>query len=124
MDRTGFLSTAALGLAFIVLYGVRCWRKAEPVDVGVLVNIMLQSGGIVAGSFLILSTFVPELKERLSTLDIYILISGIVVCAVSAQGLKGAVWAGKAIGSAPRLPGPQPVAAPVIAVAQDVTKVG
>jgi hypothetical protein len=94
------------------------------VDVGVLVNIMLQSGGIVAGAFLILSTIVPQLKEQLATLDIYILISGIAVAAVSAQGVKRAVWTGQAIGPAPSLPLPQPVAAPVIAVAQDATKVG
>ena len=119
MDRTVFLSTAALGVAFILLYGVRCWRKAEAVDVGALVNIMLQSGGIVAGAFLILSTIVPRLKEQLATLDIYIFISGIAVAAVSAKGLRSAVWAGKPIGPAPSLPH-----VPVIAVAQDATKVG
>jgi hypothetical protein len=124
MDRTVFLSTAALGLAFIALYGVRCWRDSAPVDVGVLVNIMLQSGGIVAGAFLILSTIVPQLKEQLATLDIYILISGIAVASVSAQGLKRAVWTGKAVGPAPSLPLPQPVAVPVIAAAQDARTVG
>ena len=122
MDRTAFLSTAALGIAFIVLYGVRCWRRAAPVDVGVLVNIMLESGGIVAGAFLILSTIVPELKDRLSSLDIYILISGIVVCAVSAKGLKRDVWTEARV-AAPNLPLPHPVVAPVIAVAQDGSKV-
>ena len=125
MDHTVFLSTAGLGLAFIALYAVRCWRDSAPVEVGVLVNIVLQSGGIVAGAFLILSTVLPQLREQLATIDIYIFISGIAVAAVSAQGLKRAVGAGKGVGPAPSVPLalPQPVPAPVIAVAQDVSKV-
>ena len=87
MDRLVFLSTAALGVAFLVLYGFRCWRRSEQVDVGVLVHVMLEAGGVVAGAFLILSTIVPDLKAQLATVDIYIFISGLVVFAVSAQGL-------------------------------------
>ena len=127
MDRTVFLSTAGLGLAFIVLYAVRCWRSAAPMDVGVLVNIMLQAGGIVAGAFLILSTILPELKAQLATLDIYIFISGIAVSAVSAQGLRSAVWPGKGRVPSPLTlaPGVAPAAvAAVIAAAPDASKVG
>lgn len=87
MDRTAFLLTASLGVAIIVLYGYRCWKAAEAMNVAILANIMLQSGGIVAGLFLISSTIFPELKARLANLDIYIFIAGLVVSAVSVQGL-------------------------------------
>jgi hypothetical protein len=87
MDRSAFLLTASLGVALIVLYGFRCWKAAEAMSVATLVNIMLQSSGIVAGLFLISSTILPELKQKLSSLDIYIFIAGMVVCAVSVQGL-------------------------------------
>jgi hypothetical protein len=103
MDRLVFLSTAALGVAFLALYGLRCWRRAEQVDVGALVNIMLEAGGVVAGAFLILSTIFPELRTQLATVDIYIFISGLVVLAVSAQRLRRDVWP-----AVPRIPAAQP----------------
>ena len=103
MDRLVFLCTAALGVAFLLLYGLRCWRRSEQVDVGVLVHVMLEAGGVVAGAFLILSTILPELKTQLATVDIYILISGLVVFAVSAQGLRRDIWP-----SAKQVPAAQP----------------
>ena len=117
MDRLVFLSTAALGVAFLLLYGLRCWRRNEQLDVGVLVNVVLQSGGVIAGAFLILSTIVPELKAQLATLDIYIFISGLAVFVVSAQGLKRYIGSPQRISPAPSpavLPPASPVAVPAL----------
>ena len=63
MDRLSFLLSASLGAAFILLYAFGCWKREEQVDVAVLANIVLQCCGIVAGSFLILSTIFPDLKS-------------------------------------------------------------
>lgn len=123
MDRLVFLATAALGVAFLVLYGLRCWRRQEQVDIGALVNIMLEAGGVIAGAFLILSTLFPELKSQLATVDLYIFISGLVVLAVSAQRLKRDIWP-----STPRIAAAQPsavlpsVPAPAIQVIEPLTE--
>jgi len=103
MDRLVFLSTVTLGVAFLLLYGLRCWRREEQVDIGALVNIILEAGGVIAGAFLILSTIVPELKSQLATVDLYIFISGMVVLAVSVQRLKRDIWP-----STPRVTAAQP----------------
>jgi hypothetical protein len=78
------------------------------------VNIVLQSGGIIVGIFLILSTLIPEFKQRVSGVDIYIFISGLVVCAVSAEALKRDLFTGDArkLGAPPAAaPAPQMAAA-------------
>lgn len=123
MDRLVYLATVTLGVAFLLLYGLRCWRRNEAVDIGALVNIILEAGGVVAGAFLILSTIVPELKRQLATVDIYIFISGLVVLAASLQRLKRDIWP-----STPRVSGAQPsavlpsVPAPAIQVIEPLTE--
>jgi len=113
MDRTIFLPTAALGAAFIMLYGFRCWKHAEAMNVGTLVNIMMQSGGMTVGGFLILSTLVPELKQRLTGVDIYIFIAGLAVLAVWAEALKRDLLPA----GAAKLPGMRSEPQPLVAVA-------
>lgn len=86
MDKVILLPSAILGLLLIILYLVRCWRSGTEFNHAVMINIVFQSSGIVCGFFLIASIFIPEIKERMTGIDIYIFVSGLAVFAVSLQG--------------------------------------
>lgn len=51
-----------------------------------MINTGFQASGIVCGIFLVLSVFYPEIRNKISGLDIYIFVSGLAVVAVSLQG--------------------------------------
>lgn len=80
-----FLS-AGLGLLLVLLYSYRCWKSKIEFSQTVMINIIFQASGIVCGGFLILSIFWPEAKALMTSIDIYILISGLAVFSVSIQG--------------------------------------
>lgn len=88
MDELILFPTAGLALALAIAYFIRCYTLKNEFDVAVLVNIILASSGVVCGVFLVASTFMPELRDRLTGISLYIFIAGIVVLAVSAQSLK------------------------------------
>ncbi|HEY2738391.1 MAG TPA: hypothetical protein VGK45_08300, partial [Thermoanaerobaculia bacterium] len=55
VDRLVFVPSAALGILLIAAYGARCWRNRTTFNVAVLVNILLQSAGVVAGCLISVS---------------------------------------------------------------------
>jgi len=87
VDRLVFVPSAALGILLIAVYGAQCWRNGTTFNVAVLVNLILQAAGVVGGSLISISTFYEPLRQRLTGLDLYVLISGLVVVSVSIQGL-------------------------------------
>lgn len=91
-DPIIFIPSAVLGLLFVGVYSFRCWRNGSNFNLATIINIVLQASGVVAGSLLIASTFSADLRNRLNGIDIYILISGIAVFAVSLQGLRRDVF--------------------------------
>ncbi len=86
-DKILYLPTAIIGIIFVVYYGYKCWKNKKSINVATAVGIILQSAGVVAGTLLIASTFYEELRNKLSGIDLYVLISGIAVFVVSLQGL-------------------------------------
>ena len=91
-DQIIYLPTAALGLILILIYVIKCWKKDKIFNVSTTINIVLQAAGVVAGVLLIVSTFYEELRSKLAGIDLYVLISGIAVFAVSFQGIHRDVF--------------------------------
>ncbi|EII3133430.1 threonyl-tRNA synthetase [Vibrio parahaemolyticus] len=87
MDKVIFIPSAVLGLVFVAIYAFNCYRNKKRFNHQVMVNSILQASGIVCGALLILSTFFVDLKQYLTNIDIYILISGLAVLVVSVQSV-------------------------------------
>lgn len=86
MDKVMLIPSAILGLLLVLLYLWRCWKTGTEFNHAVMVNCVFQASGIVCGIFLIAGVFFPEAKDLISGIDMYILVSGLAVFAVSAQG--------------------------------------
>ncbi|ACK45283.1 hypothetical protein Sbal223_0764 [Shewanella baltica OS223] len=85
MDKVIFIPSAILGLIFVAKYTYNCHASKTKFNHQIMVNSILQASGIVCGALLILSTFFTELKQYLTNIDLYILISGLAVLVVSVQ---------------------------------------
>lgn len=87
MDRIIWLPSVVLGLVLVGVYLFGCWRGWHRFELGVLVNVMLCSSGVVGGLLLMATIFVPALKANLESLWLYIVIGGLAVVAVSVRAL-------------------------------------
>jgi uncharacterized membrane protein YdcZ (DUF606 family) len=87
MDKYLFVPTALIGLVVVVMYAYLCHRHDRHFDIGTMVSLLLFSAGIVGSFFIVASTFIPNLRNSLSELNLYILIAGAVVFAHSVQGI-------------------------------------
>lgn len=86
MDNIVLIPSALLGLILILIYAFRCWRSGTEFNHAVMINTIFQSSGLVCGLFLIAGVFFPELKAKMTGIDIYVFVSGLAVFAVSVQG--------------------------------------
>lgn len=86
MDKLVLISSTSLGLIMVLIYAFRCWRTGVEFNHAVMINTIFQSSGIVCGAFLVASIFFPDIKKIIADIDIYILVSGLAVFAVSIQG--------------------------------------
>lgn len=86
MDKVVLVSSAILGIILIGIYTIRCWRAGIEFNHAVMINTVFQSSGMVCGLLLVISIFSPDVKKIISDIDIYILVSGLAVLAVSIQG--------------------------------------
>ena len=96
MDRTIFLTGFALGLFFVVVYSIQCWRGVHAFSLGVMVMIVLSSAGIVGGAMLVVKFFLPiRLRAQLTGFgfDLYTGIGGLAVLAVSIQRIYREMFA-------------------------------
>jgi hypothetical protein len=87
MSNVVFIPSAILGLVLVALYCFRCWILRADINVGVIINIVLSSAGLVAGAVIAASTVYEPLRKAVADLNLYILISGLAVVAVSVQTL-------------------------------------
>jgi len=87
MDESIYIPTLIIACIFLCIYAVSCKKNDRTFNVSVLVNTVLCSSGVSGGGFLVLSTFMPSLKDKLSNLNLYIFIAGIVVLVVSLQSI-------------------------------------
>ncbi|OOE31967.1 hypothetical protein BZG04_11070 [Salinivibrio kushneri] len=85
MDKALFIPSAVVSLLFIVLYALLCYRNKTEFDQKTITNLILQAFQIVCGVVLVASTFIPDLKELVSDLNLYILIAGAVLLVNSGQ---------------------------------------
>jgi hypothetical protein len=87
MDDSIYIPTLVVSVIFLAVYIFQCRRNGKAFDVSVLVSAVLGASGVSGGGFLMLSTVIPSLKEKLSNLNLYIFIAGLVVLVVSFQSL-------------------------------------
>ena len=82
-----YIHPQGLGLLLVLIYACRCWRNKAPFNQSVMISVIFHASGIVCGVLLIASTFFPALRERMTGIEMYILISGLAVLSVSVQGV-------------------------------------
>lgn len=87
MDKIIFYPSAGIALILIAIYWFRCHRIGKEFSQSVMVNIVLQSAMLVCGCLLVFGTFIEEARALLSEIDLYILISGLVVLSVSVKSM-------------------------------------
>ena len=92
MDKVIYLPTIIIAIILIIFYAVGCYKKTEEFNFSIMINIVLQSSGIVCGAVLIGSTVCVQLQEVLKNLDLYIFIAGLTVGAVSIKGIYNDVF--------------------------------
>jgi len=88
VDPIIFLPTVGLSIILVLIYAWKCHSKKVPFDAAILVNIVLSSSGIIGGLFLMVGTIYPDFQQKLADMNLYIFIAGLLVLAVSVQGLK------------------------------------
>lgn len=88
--------TVLVTAIFGVFYGLTCRNQADPkkqFDVAVIVEIIFNAAGVVAGTVIVLSTFLPDVQKLVSDLWLYGFISGLVVMIVCGMSLlRRAGW--------------------------------
>ncbi len=87
MDKAILLPSVILGLVLIGIYTYRCHASKVEFDQSILVSTIFQAGGIVCGVLLAAGVFIDEAKQLIQEIDLYILISGIVVLSTSVKGV-------------------------------------
>lgn len=87
MDKLIFIPTAILGIIVVLAYAMSCKKQSKSFEINSMVSLFFYSAGIVGSVFIVASSFFPEIRDKLSELNLYILISGAVVFAHSLQGL-------------------------------------
>lgn len=94
MDPIVWLPSVGLGLALVLVYCALCVWGPKQFSLGVMVQVMLWSSGVVGGLIIVASVFLPALKSSLASLGLYVVIGGLVVLAESVKGLYRDVFAG------------------------------
>jgi hypothetical protein len=84
-------TNASLGLAVLIflVYGLLCTCRKMRFQYQSLVHFVLFSGTLVGAGLMAGSTLVPTLKQYVTDSETYMLISGLVVVALSVQGIYG-----------------------------------
>ncbi|KID36060.1 hypothetical protein [Pseudoalteromonas maricaloris] len=85
MDKALFIPSAILSLLFILIYALLCFRNKTEFDQKTITNLILQAFQIICGAVLVASTFITDLKDLVSDLNLYILIAGAVLLVNSGQ---------------------------------------
>ena len=85
MDKAILIPSASLGLILIAIYTFRCWKNNRKFSNSVMANAIIQASGIVCGLFLTASVFFEKFKAIINEIDLYILIGGLMVLAISAR---------------------------------------
>jgi hypothetical protein len=74
------------------IYCTRRLSRKQTIEVGTIVNAVLSSAGVVAGALLVASAFFDGVRQAISDIELYIVISGLVVLGVSIQALARDVF--------------------------------
>jgi len=84
--------SALVGLLLILCYLIKHRKDWDQVKIPALLGLLLKGSGLVTGCLLMASVFLPELRVKLSNIEIYVLISGLAVVYVSIQGIRNDVF--------------------------------
>lgn len=93
MDNVIFYPSAAIGLVLLTIYFFRCRATKSEFNLSLIANVILQASGIVCGTLLVIGTFYEPAREILKNIDIYILISGLVVVGTSIKSIHKDIFA-------------------------------
>lgn len=88
MDEIIIYPSAILGLVLLGIYWIRCGNAKVDFDHSIIVSTIFNAGGLVAGSLLVVGFFFEDVRNLMQEINIYILISGLVVFATSARGVQ------------------------------------
>ena len=87
MDSMISLITVCFALLMVLCYCGKCfYLKVTPRN-HVMVGITLKSSGMIVGLLLIIGAIFPYIKGYLIQVDLYLLIAGLSVLAVSFEGI-------------------------------------
>ena len=87
MDEITFYPSVFLSLILIIIYLIKSIKSKCPVDVASVIKLVFDSGGIVVGIFLLLSTLIKSIDIKLNNIKIYIFIGGLAIIIVSCQAI-------------------------------------
>ncbi len=90
-----WVPSAILTLLLVAVYVIGCLRGRRRFDVAVMVNVAFNATGVVGGTLLIASPFLPSLRANLLSLWVYILIGGLAVLAVSTRNIHRDVFSSR-----------------------------
>ncbi|MDT3281637.1 threonyl-tRNA synthetase [Shewanella scandinavica] len=85
MDKALFIPSAIISAILFIIYAFICFKNKSELDQKIITNLILQAFQIVCGGVLIASTFISELKDLVTDLNLYILIAGAVLLINSVQ---------------------------------------
>lgn len=88
MDRIVLIPSIILGVVVLVAHLVRCYRRGQPFRHELVVSSVLQASGVVVGPMLAASAVWPNVAHHLKETELYTVIAGIAVFAVSAGGIR------------------------------------
>ncbi|SCA56740.1 Threonyl-tRNA synthetase [Candidatus Terasakiella magnetica] len=88
MDNLIIYPSAILGVLLICIYTYRCYLTKTEFDMSKIVTAILSSTGVIGGLVLVGAFFSDQLKGLVQQIELYVLISGLVVLATSIQSIK------------------------------------
>lgn len=87
MDRMVLLPSVALTLVALLAYCARCIRTGSVFDVSIIVSVVMNAAGVVAGTLLILASVDSRVRSAINDIEIYILLSGVAVLGMTGRAL-------------------------------------
>ena len=87
MDKMISIITVCFSLLMVIYYSVKCFHSKVSFNSQVMVGLILKTSGAIVGGLLILSAILPQVQSYLAQEELYLLIAGLSVLAVSVQGI-------------------------------------
>lgn len=87
MNKALLIPSVIISTIFVLIYALLCFRNKTEFNQKIIINLILQAFQVVCGAVLMLSPVIPDLKDLLTDIDLYIFIAGAVLLMNSGQGV-------------------------------------